>query len=1365
MTRRTLRRLAAALTLALLPAAVRAAAVTGRVLDTSGAPVAGAKVVWEPYRSYEEALVDETAATPPAPIGETVTDAEGRFQVALDKPGVEVSIRVLPGSLPGALLGGPYDSSEDVAIGDVELSAAEKVTGRVTDEAGKPVAGAKVRAYGGSPFEEEDITLYAEAVAGADGSFTLPNAPASAGRVTARAPGFAPANQATFRERVTTSKLTLRSGGTVAGTVVDPAGKPVEGAVVVSGALAVKTDATGAFRLPGVPVGAAAVEAFSKELAARSDSVRVKKGETAQVPLRLARAAAITGTVIDEKTRRPISGVRVSAAAGGMTLRGPEPGRRVRTDAKGKFRLVGLRPRGYAIRAAKTDYLPVTMPGIVAGVSTPGSAAIALQKAASLSGRVTDETGKAVPGARVGIARDTGINALIRGGPAAFLGRGGVPSGPDGAFRLRGLAAQRNVTLEATKTGYVPAKRFGVTVKSGESVKDIALVVKRGLEARGRVVDSAGKPIAGAEVRLSRPEGGGMGGARVMIRMAGFSQEKPDATSAADGVFRVAGLEPGEYVLAVSREGYAAKSVPSVTVKAEGVSEWDPVVLTAGVAIGGSVVNGKGEAVVGAEVFSFGEGSGPRQATTDPEGKFRLDGLSPDRGVMMNVRADGYAPLQRTVSPPAENLSLVLKTAGAIRGRVEDAGSNRPITDFTASVREPRGGGMGGMRIMMGGRQPDKSFQSSDGTFELTDVAPGKWSVSAASPGYRPAEVTGVDVAEGETKEGIVLQLKKGAVVTGRVLDPRKGTGVPNATVSWSEDGGGPGMGVLAAFGGGQNAQTTDADGRFRFDGLAAGKITLTARHSDFLDASKPLDVREEDETAVDLTLAIGGSLAGTVVGKDGRTPVAGAEVELDEQGSGRFGGNDSVRADGSGNYLFEHLKAGRYRVTARSSAGSSAPKEVVLAESQRLDGVLLEMASGALVRGTVSGLPAERRGGVRIFGNGRDYEEMTTTDDEGRFTLRDVPAGVLRVSATTAFPAGRSASKSVDVAEGAGEVPIDVVFEGGSRLAGRVTRGDRAIAGVFVMAMPDPPGAAGGRASGQTDENGQYALDGLADGNYQVTLSGQGVSYRKAFTVSGETDGDIALPAVSISGVVTEAGSNEPIEGASVQVESGRETTLAMRRAVTDSRGFYSIEDVDAGSYQLTARKERYELKSQPVNVGSSAVEVNVALARGAGLAIRAVDGLTGLPLRGLTAVAFSSTGSLAYSGGVSLDAEGDGEISSLAPGSYALSLFSDGYAPRTFPALAVPSPKLNAFLTPGGRVEIRAETPVSGRVVDASGAVYPMGGAMRRDGGINVNPPVSVWEHVAPGSYQLVVSGPSGDRAYPVHVVEGRTTTVEVR
>src|SRR6185436_4875646 len=104
-----------------------------------------------------------------------------------------------------------------------------------------------------------------------------------------------------------------------------------------------------------------------------------------------------------------------------------------------------------------------------------------------------------------------------------------------------------------------------------------------------------------------------------------------------------------------------------------------------------------------------------------------------------SVRADGYATLQRRVTPPSEDLSLVLQTTGTIRGRVEDAGTSRPVTDFTASYTDPRASRFGGF-------QSEKSFQSTDGSFELVNVPAGKWKVVASATGYRPAEASGIEI-------------------------------------------------------------------------------------------------------------------------------------------------------------------------------------------------------------------------------------------------------------------------------------------------------------------------------------------------------------------------------------------------------------------------------------------------------------------------------------------------------------------------------------------------------------------------------------------------------------------------------------------
>jgi hypothetical protein len=577
-------------------------------------------------------------------------------------------------------------------------------------------------------------------------------------------------------------------------------------------------------------------------------------------------------------------------------------------------------------------------------------------------------------------------------------------------------------------------------------------------------------------------------------------------------------------------------------------------------------------------------------------------------------------------------------------------------------------------------------------------------------------------------------------------------------------------MGAMVArmMGGGPGGSTsTDADGQFQFDGLPDGRVTVTASHPDYLDASREVDP-SKDSTA-DLTLGTGASISGSVVGTDGRSGVPGALVQLNEEGDsgGGFGGanSESTRTDGGGGFLFDHLAAGRYKVTASGNTGVSVAKEVVVAESQQMSGVLVQMATGALLHGTVSGLPAGQLGGVRVVASATNYSDATQTDDSGAYSLHDVPSGVVRVQATTSFLSGRSTAKTVEIPDGSTDFQADIAFQGTSRLAGRVTRGDRPQSGLFVIAVPDPPRPNVGRSSGQTDDNGSYALEGLDDGNYQVTVNGQGVSYRREFAVSGDTSGDIALPTISVTGTVTESGSGMPLEGVTVQAQTGRETqAFAMKQGTSDSSGHYFIDDVDPGSYQLTARKADYQQKSQTVTVGGDNAQSDFALDRGTGLGIQAADGLTGLPLRGISVLAYAAGGTIAFSGTVSLDSSGRGELASLGPGAYALYVFSNGYSPRSFPSVQVPSPTLGVALTPGGRVEVRPTVPIAGRIVDSSGAIYLLS-PFRLDGSVHPAPPVTVWENFTPGSYQLLVAGAGGETSYPFNVVEGRTTTLEVK
>src|SRR5262249_2304257 len=153
--------------------------------------------------------------------------------------------------------------------------------------------------------------------------------------------------------------------------------------------------------------------------------------------------------------------------------------------------------------------------------------------------------------------------------------------------------------------------------------------------------------------------------------------------------------------------------------------------------------------------------------------------------------------------------------------------------------------------------------------------------------------------------------------------------------------------------------------------------------------------------------------------------------------------------------------------------------------------GVLLQMAAGTLLQGTVSGLPPGRLGGVRVFASASaaNYNDSTTTDDSGKYSLQNVPSGAVSLNATTSIMSGRPTVRNIEIPDGALQFTADIVFQGSSRLSGRVSRGPTALSGVTVNAMPLSPSAntGAGRVSGQTDDNGQYVLEGLTDGDYTV--------------------------------------------------------------------------------------------------------------------------------------------------------------------------------------------------------------------------------------------------------------------------------------
>ena len=277
----------------------------------------------------------------------------------------------------------------------------------------------------------------------------------------------------------------------------------------------------------------------------QSNSVRfeVKAGEDHHEfsPPPLKKAAMVRGVAIDE-AGNPVAGVSVIGSLEKGEYEGHAQASRAETDDRGEFVLGGMIP-GTEVRVSATwksaaDVEPVTVPK--AGEGGPITLHIRKRRLQALSGRVLGAKGQPVAGASVRVTfREPGQ----RGNPGNDFGFNrseAIRTNSDGRFRTPAeLPIGNAYRVEVEATGYEPEKSVWVE-PPGVAVPDVTLrpsPVSRLID--GRVIDTAGKPVAGAEVFQS-----------------GSGKRKTQSTTDANGRFRLSVVDNATGFVFVVKEGY-----------------------------------------------------------------------------------------------------------------------------------------------------------------------------------------------------------------------------------------------------------------------------------------------------------------------------------------------------------------------------------------------------------------------------------------------------------------------------------------------------------------------------------------------------------------------------------------------------------------------------------------------------------------------------------------------------------------------------------------------------------------------------------------------------------------------------------------
>jgi hypothetical protein len=478
-----------------------------------------------------------------------------------------------------------------------------RLSGAFVDEAGHAVSGVKLSVHGfqanservrrfGLPQGWQDP---APITTGADGKFTVSFLAPRAFQFTldASAPGLGRVgwrwSELEPGKELDLGTTTLEPEAILVGHILDARGNlQVEGWTVsawhnwnsglggrsTTSARSVVDPATGQFRIEGLPPGALRVDAGKGSTRIESVNVTTKKGEETFVELRYVGPDPAQRLVIGIGTRpfypfRPEPGtVHAIAADGTRHALTPAPQR------ANDWHLVGIAPGTYRVEIRDPRFVDWTNEAVRTGESVSarlvGSAALRIAV-------VDGSTGAPVEG----YSLDVGYRG-VNFSPNVFRVRERAEPLPVGGV-FAGIVPG-DLTLEVQAEGW-PLVRAAVDALAPGETRDVTVSLARGVALRGRVVDSAGRPIAGVAVQVTRGEHPGHDRAGAGESMtSGFRDGKSfvlrigyrdDATTTAeDGSFTFDGLGSGTHALLALRGPW---NDTTTTVE---LPRTEPVVLT-----------------------------------------------------------------------------------------------------------------------------------------------------------------------------------------------------------------------------------------------------------------------------------------------------------------------------------------------------------------------------------------------------------------------------------------------------------------------------------------------------------------------------------------------------------------------------------------------------------------------------------------------------------------------------------------------------------------------------------------------------------------------------------------------------------------
>ena len=466
----------------------------------------------------------------------------------------------------------------------------------------------------------------------------------------------------------------------------------------------------------------------------------------------------------------------------------------------------------------------------------------------------------------------------------------------------------------------------------------------------------------------------------------------------------------------------------------------------------------------------------------------------------------------------AAMLMLALRLAAQPGG--EPASIEGKVIDAVSGLPVPRA------QVTLPARTPYRTMSAVDGTFSISGIAPGTYSVMAQRVGYvNSVEDRGggppIMLKAGERKTGVEIKLTPTGSITGRITSA-EGDPVEGAAVFANKGAVGEGFGE------------TDEKGQFRIGGLTPGKYNVRVERNEIFGGRPEIRTDGTVEAHNATTFypnAATEKEAGKVAVKAGaETP--GIDIRVVQvpfvRVSGRVvgippGAQDAIiwvsqnRNEESGMSLkpdgkFEtwRLDPGKYRLYASWKAPNG--EEVHTATIQievagaNIDGIELRVVPDSAISGRVefeddtakrlsaTGFPEHSVKLVQI-GDNEDFGRRAPVNADGTFRFEKIPAGKYRVR----VDAGATYIKSVrlggrmidgtvlDLSRGSDGADLSVVLSAATSSVSGMVQGTGPVTGLEVVMVPADEETGGDAQEATVGADGKFTIANVPPGNYKL--------------------------------------------------------------------------------------------------------------------------------------------------------------------------------------------------------------------------------------------------------------------------------------